>query len=162
MKTLSQILGKEFEFSATHVGLFLNDDLWVHDKWVIVIEGQDFEYSTGIGHRVEKYSHKVVKDDFKKIMNKNPQKNKSNLLLYIDELKAVSKVKPLNIDDVLYSLILDAQSGAYSFEDFCGEFGYNEDSIKHMEIHKACQKNAKKVKTFIKDLENASELFQNY
>ena len=71
-------------------------------------------------------------------------------------------LKYLNIDDVLYCLILDAQSGTESFEDFCDNFGYNEDSVKHNEIYKLCQKNGKKVKTFITNLEKASELFQNY
>ena len=79
-----------------------------------------------------------------------------------DELNKVSKPKPLNIDDILFCLVLDAQSGTESFEDFCDNFGYNEDSVKHNEIYKSCQKNGKKVKTFIKDLEKASELFQDY
>ena len=162
MKTLSTILGKEFEFSTTHVGTFLTDELWVHDKWIVVIEGQDFEYSTGIGHREAKSTFRLDKEAFQKIKNKTPKKEKANLLLYIDELKSCSKPKKLNIDDVLYSLILDAQSGTESFEDFCDNFGYNEDSVKHNEIYKSCQKNGKKVKTFIKDLEKASKLFQDY
>jgi len=160
MKTLSKILNTEFEFSVNHLGLFLNDDLFIQDKYVIIIEGQDFEYSCGIGHRVEKTP--LHKKDFKSTMNKTPQKNKANLLLYIDELNKVSKPKTLNIDDILYCLILDAESGAESFEDFCDNFGYNEDSIKHNEIYRACQKNGKKVKTLIKNLERARELFQNY
>ena len=162
MKTLSTILNKEFDFTATHVGTFLTDELWVHDKWIVVIEGQDFEYSTGIAHREPKTTFRLDKEAFQRIMNKNPKKEKTNLLLYIDELKSCSKPKKLNIDDVLYSLILDAQSGSECFDDFCYNFGYNEDSVKHNEIYKACQKNAKKVKTFIKDLEKAGELFQEY
>ena len=62
MKTLSTILGKEFEFSTTHVGTFLTDELWVHDKWIVVIEGQDFEYSTGIGHREAKSTFILEKE----------------------------------------------------------------------------------------------------
>ena len=162
MKTLSTILGKEFEFSTTHVGTFLTDELWVHDKWIVVIEGQDFEYSTGIGHREAKSTFRLDKEAFQKIKNKTPKKEKANLLLYIDELKKVSKPKPLNIDDVLYSLILDSQAGAESFDDFCDNFGYNNDSIKVDEIYKACQKNSKKLKTFITDIDEASELFQEY
>jgi len=160
MKTLSNILNKEFEFSVNHLGLFVNDDLYIQDRYIVIIEGQDFEYSCGIGHRIEK--DRFQRDKFKKTMSRNPQKTKSNLLLYIDELKSCSKPKKLNIDDVLYSLILDAQSGTESFEDFCDNFGYNEDSVKHNEIYRACQKNGKKVKTFIKDLEKASKLFQDY
>jgi len=160
MKTLSTILNKEFEFSFNHLGLFLSDDLHIHDKYIVIIEGQDFEYSCGIGHRIE--LDRFKREVFKKVMNKNPQKTKSNLYLYIDELKKCSKPKPLNIDDILYSLFLDSQAGAESFDDFCDNFGYNNDSIKANDIYKACQKNAKKVKTFITDIDKANELFQDY
>jgi hypothetical protein len=160
MKTLSKVLNKEFNFVINHLGLFINDDLWIHDKYIVLIDGQDFEYHTGVGYRVEKdwYS----REKYKELKNKNTAKNKTNLLLYIDELKKVSKPKPLNIDDVLHSLILDSQFSSYSFEDFCNELGYNEDSIKHNEIYKDCQKTAKKVKAFINNIDEASELFQDY
>lgn len=160
MKTLSKILNREFEFSTNHIGLFVNEDLWMHDKWAVIIEGQDFEYSTGIGNRVE--LDRFKRDEFKRIMGKNPKKDKANLLMYADGLKAVSKVKPLNIDDVLYSLVSDSQAGNETFDDFCDNFGYDNDSIKASEIYRACQKNSKKVRTFIKDLDEAGELFQDY
>ena len=160
MKTLSNILNKEFEFLVNHLGLFVNDDLYIQDRYIVLIEGQDFEYSCGIGHRIE--LDRFRKKAFQKIMNKNPQKNKANLLMYIDELKKVSKPKPLNIDDILYSLILDSQFSNETFDDFCDNFGYNNDSIKANEIYRACQKNSKKVKTFITDIDKASELFQDY
>ena len=160
MKTFSKILNKEFDFIVNHLGLFLTDDLHICDKYIVIINNQDFEYSCGIGHRIE--LDRFKKEAFQKIMNKNPQKNKANLLLYIDELKKVSKPKPLNIDDVLYSLILDSQAGTESFDDFCDNLGYNNDSIKVNEIYRDCQKNSKKVKTFITDIDKASELFQDY
>jgi hypothetical protein len=160
MKTLSKILNKEFDFIINHLGLFLTDELHIVDKYIVIIEGQDFEYSCGIGHRIE--LDRFKRDEFKKLMNKNPKKDKANLYLYIDQLKKVSKPKPLNIDDILYSLVLDSQASLETFDDFCDNFGYDNDSIKANEIYKACQKNAKKVKTFIKDLHIASELFQDY
>jgi hypothetical protein len=95
-------------------------------------------------------------------MNRNPQKTKSNLLFYAEEIKKVSKPKPLDIDDILYSLILDSQAGNETFDDFCDNFGYDNDSIKANDIYRACQKNAKKVRTFIKDIDQANELFQDY
>jgi hypothetical protein len=160
MKTTSKILNRDFDFKVNHIGLFVNDDLWVHDKYIVIIEGQDFEYSSGIGHRIE-LNH-FTKDDFKKIKSKNPKQTKENLLVYADELKKVSKVKPLNIDDVLYSLVLDSDFACETFDDFCDNLGYDNDSMKANEIYKACQKNAKKVKSFISDLEKARELFQDY
>lgn len=160
MKTTSTILNKDFDFTINHLGLFLIDDLHIQDKYFVTINEQDFEYFRGIGHRIEK--DRFQKDKFKKLINKNPIKTKSNLLMYVDELKSVSNPKPLNIDDVLYCLILDAQAGIQSFDDFCDNFGYDNDSIKANEIYKACQKNGKKVKTFISNLDEASELFSNY
>jgi len=162
MKTLSKILNKEFDFVVNHLGLFLTDDLHICDKYIVIIEGQDFEYSCGIGHRVAKNELRGTKDEFDRVYNKAPRKEKANLYLYIDELKAVSKPKPLNIDNVLWSLILDAQAGTESFDDFCDNFGYNNDSIKANEIYLACQKNGKKVKQFIANIDKASELFQDY
>lgn len=160
METLSKTLNKTFEFTAKNLGLFLNDDLWVHDKWVVVINGQDFEYSTGIGHRVE--LDRFKRDDFNRIKNQNPTKTKSNLLLYIDTFAKVSKPKPLNIDDVLYSLVLDSQFSNDTFDDFCDNLGYDNDSIKANDIYRACQKTAKKVKTFIPNIDEANELFNEY
>jgi hypothetical protein len=160
METISKTLNKKFDFKAQNVGLFLDDNLWVHDKWIVTINGETFDYMTGIGHRTE--LNRFCKDDFNRIKNQNPTKSKSNLLLYIETFSKVSKSKPLDIDDVLYSLLSDATFGSYSFDDFCDELGYDNDSIKATEIYKACQKNAKKVKTFISNIDEAQELFSEY
>jgi hypothetical protein len=160
MKATSKILNKDFDFTFNHLGLFVTDELHLTDKYVVIIEGQDFEYSQGIGFRVE--LDRFKKEAFQKLMNKNPQKTKSNLLFYAEEIKKVSKPKPLDIDDILYSLILDSQAGNETFDDFCDNFGYDNDSIKANDIYRACQKNAKKVRTFIKDIDQANELFQDY
>ena len=55
MKTLSKILNKEFDFVVNHLGLFLTDDLHLHlhDKYIVIIEGQDFEYRKEIGKKIE-------------------------------------------------------------------------------------------------------------
>ena len=39
----------------------------------------------------------------------------------------------------------DAVSGEYSFEDFCSEFGYDEDSRKAEKAWKSCRRSAKKL-----------------
>lgn len=44
--------------------------------------------------------------------------------------------------DVLYSMIIDDVSDM-SFNDFCNEFGYDNDSIKALEIYKACEEQTK-------------------
>jgi hypothetical protein len=42
------------------------------------------------------------------------------------------------IDNAVYCFLSDATLGDMSFEDFCSEFGYDEDSRKSENIHKAC------------------------
>lgn len=160
MKTISKVLKQEFDFSYKHLGLFLSDDLWVHDKYIVFINGEDFEYSQGI--RFRECSNSFFKDKFNSLINKTPKKTKSNLMMYIEELNKVSKPKKLNLDDVLFSLVLDMQSSDLDFEDFCNEYGYNEDSIKHRDLYEQCRKNSKKLKKFLKNKEEAIELFNQY
>lgn len=166
MKTTSKTLAQDFNFKARHIGLFLDDNLWSHDKWVVTIEGQTFDYSTGIGHREwdkSKAWGRDGQDRFKALMSKtNLKQTKENLTLYNTEVDRVSKPKPLNIDDVLYSLLSDSSLSSTDFEDFCDNIGADTDSIKSFETYQACQKNRKKVKTFITDIEKAEELFQDY
>lgn len=53
--------------------------------------------------------------------------------------------------DVLSSLLLDARCGEMSFEDYCGEFGYDTDSRKDYATWKQCQETALKVRKFLGD-----------
>lgn len=162
MKTLSKTLNKEFNFEAKHLGLFLDDNLWSHDKWFVTIEGQTFDYNTGIGHRIADPNKFNSKEEFSKVMNKSPKKEKQNLLMYNSEVQKCSKVKPLQIDDILYSLIVDSSAGSETFEDFCDNFGYNEDSIKALDIYRDCQKTLNKLRSLSINISEAEELFQDY
>ena len=47
-----------------------------------------------------------------------------------------------NKKDVLSSMLLDDVSGI-DFDEFCCEFGYDNDSIKALETYKACQRETK-------------------
>lgn len=158
----SNILNKEFDVKTVHIGLMVSDDLWVYDKWAVIINGQTFDYHTGIGHREAANKWGETKREFERLQRINPKQTKENILNYAEKLKTVSKPKALKLDDVLYSLIIDANVLDMDFEDFCGEFGYDEDSRKAERIYNDCRKNAKKVKTFIDDLEGAREKFQDY
>lgn len=44
--------------------------------------------------------------------------------------------------DILYSMIMDDVSNM-NFDDFCNEFGYDNDSIKASKIYKGCQEETK-------------------
>lgn len=51
--------------------------------------------------------------------------------------------------DVLESLALDASSGENDFEEFCKEFGYDEDSRRALRIWKACRSMSVRLKRFL-------------
>ena len=44
--------------------------------------------------------------------------------------------------DLLYSMIMDDVSGM-NFNDFCNEFGYDNDSIKALKVYEACKRETK-------------------
>ena len=161
MKTHSTILNKDFDFSVNHLGLFINDDLSLQDRYIIFINGYDFEYFQGIGYREQKKPFTNGKV-FKELLRKNPKKTKENMILYKENIEKSSIVKPIKIDDILNCLVLDYSVSRDGFDDFCANLGYNEDSVKALEIYNNCRKNAKKLKNIIDDLDNAADKFNNY
>ena len=69
---------------------------------------------------------------------------------YGSAFDAGNNKKILPDDDLLNALeciISDAISGTYSFEEFCDEFGYDEDSRSAERIHKACIDTLNRVNT---------------
>ena len=95
-------------------------DGWEHYAWVVTINGHDFEYKTGLGHA----SNFSQKDDIKTV-------------LYNDGPYPI-RVHVPSIDSVLECLFSDAECGQMSFNDFCSDFGYSNDSFKAFDIYKAC------------------------
>lgn len=55
------------------------------------------------------------------------------------------------LDSVMESLLMDCNVDQYSFDEFCGEFGYDTDSRKAEASYKACLKLAKNVKRVFGD-----------
>ena len=161
MKTHSTILNKDFDFNANHLGLFINEDLSLQDRYIIFINGYDFEYFQGIAHREER---KIFKNGmiFKELLRMNTKKTKENMIIYKENIEKCSIVKPIKIDDVLNCLVLDYLVSKDDFDDFCANLGYDNDSIKSLNIYNYCRKNAKKLKKIIDNLDDAAEKFNNY
>ena len=57
-----------------------------------------------------------------------------------------------DLQSALYCFLSDATAGKESFEDFCGEFGYDTDSRKAEKIHRECQKSAEKAERLFVDI----------
>ena len=56
---------------------------------------------------------------------------------------------PPKVEAVLSSLLSDARAGSLTFEDFCGEFGYDTDSREAMATYLECQEMATKVRRLL-------------
>ncbi len=65
--------------------------------------------------------------------------------------QGTAHTKPPTAADVLACLISDASAGAQSFEGFCGEFGYDEDSRKALSVYKACKSMKPRIERFLGD-----------
>lgn len=123
------------------------------DQWIVTLSNKygshSFDYFTGLGLRKEV---------------------KGARALYIKTAKIVGNrwvtaepVKP-KVADVLHSLILEASAADENFVDWCANYGYSDDSIKAMNMYKACLDTATALrKYFAPDvLRQIRELLQDY
>ena len=165
MKTLSEILNKQFDFKAIHLQLTFDENFWVYDEYQIIINNQSFPYKMGIGHRklLPHVERQVRNNLTKNVLNRNPKKSVGNYRLYIEELKkdTVIDKKPC-IDDIFYSLVMDSMAIEESFEDWCFNFGYDSDSRKALNIYLKCQENANKLQKLGININDALEKFEDY
>lgn len=63
---------------------------------------------------------------------------------HADWQKGETEMSEANLKFALYCFLSDADAGRQTFEDFCGDFGYDEDSRTAERIFKACQRFAVK------------------
>lgn len=98
------------------------------------------------------FTHKITKE--------------TTLVDYHKGLAHVKNGKPTapTIDEIVYSLNMDAQIGRESFEDYCSNFGTNQDSIKEYKIWESCKEAVKQLeKLFTKEQINQfDEIFEDY
>ena len=80
---------------------------------------------------------------------------RSGVFEYTDSVVNTTEGREPEIKDVLYCLVMDYTSASETFQDFCDEFGYDNDSIKSLNIFKACQKNSQKMKRIFGPVLNA-------
>lgn len=162
MKTQSKILNQYFDFKAKHIYLAVEGE-YLQDSWLITINGEHFDYSQGIGFRKAK---PLQNEYFERYIRANPKKDKENLLRYAENLERVSTPQKPNLDDVLFSLLMDYTAGNDIFDDFCYNFGYSNDSIKATNIYKACQENSIKIRNVFSKykitINKALEAFEQY
>ena len=167
----SDRLDMDFEGEIIHMGLAIEDEggehAWPHDKWTFVLDGQAFEFKTGIGcHRkMRRKSPISPPDNFESsYYGLTSMSGKHWNAMRLKRFGQVSTLsgKP-TVDDLLYSLVSDASSGRETFEDWCSELGYDTDSRKAFSIYEQCQNTIGKLRKIgVSDLDAASEAFQDY
>lgn len=139
MKTKSEVLDREFEYETRYIGERKTDG-WKHDKWIATINGTDVEFNTGLGHRQQ--AKKTKAPDGRTYHH-------------------AEKPVPPKLDMVLQSVLMDAQCGQETFEDFCSELGYDTDSRRALDTYLACQKMAT-TRRHLGLTQEDNEKFSNY
>jgi hypothetical protein len=104
---------------------------WEHYRWLVTIGKEKFTYKTGIGHAVKQ--EKCDKFGNFLAYNRRP-KDKQTIL---DSGTKAFVFRP-DIDHILDCLFSDAELGKTSFNDFCSDLGYSNDSIKAFDTYRAC------------------------
>ena len=125
--------------------------------WLVTINGVKFDYYTGLAHRVEALRFRSDSGhEFKELQHMNLTESGLKALFQ------VSKAKPPKLDDVLHSLVMDSSASEQSFDDWCGEFGYDTDSIKALATYMDCQRNTIKLRNAGIDIAAQRERLANY
>lgn len=107
-------------------------------QWVITINGQTFDYYTGLAHRAPKKFSSCVEEY-------NRLKHKNLTAQGLASLLSASVPKSPSIEDVLHALINDGEASTMSFNDWCDMFGYDNDSLSARKTYDACQENGDKL-----------------
>lgn len=142
---------KNIQFKATFTGM--NDkDGWKHYQWSITINGVVFEYNTGLAHFTpytgkRDGSRETVYDSTYK-RNKKPDNGLANA-----DLQGWLHVPTL--DSVLECLFSDLECGEQSFNDFCDNLCYSNDSLKALDVYRSCMEIAPKLRKALGNEYNA-------
>lgn len=173
-KITSERLGLTFDIVIVHCGLVVQKEgetRNITDKWLFTLSrgsvSESFEFWTGIGHRKPA---KAYNEDQKYFIKKAMKICTGAELKQSDDNYALAKenvdmytlpVRP-KLDDLLYSLVLDADACDNSFEEWCSNLGYDSDSRKAFATYEACKANGKKLIGLGVDIAAAQEKFQDY
>jgi hypothetical protein len=154
-------------YNPVYVGNFDHNTEWKHDLFSVSFNDKVkpliiTEFMTGIGYRDQrsKFSMSFV-TKLKNSINNNYCLNCVNSGAPKSFQRYVAAPTSAS---VLYSLLSDASCVEYGFLDFCDNLGYSNDSIKALDMFKACEVTARDLKKAFtsEQLETLNELLQGY
>ncbi|UAV90035.1 hypothetical protein REC_186 [Pseudomonas phage REC] len=144
-------------FAAVLTGSGKRDD-WECDSWSVSFSRDKKErfvtdYHTGIGHRQSKHP---MPADIRRLA--------PNILARVDWERTWLKPVTPQAASVLYSVLRDAEGAEQNFLDWCGDYGYDTDSMKAHKVYTACCELLQKVRAFFTNGERQAmlEMLQDY
>jgi hypothetical protein len=165
------------DYSVKWVGIAGNNSNFKDsDQWQITFKkagkfSESFDFYTGSGHR---YIKKSVGSVTKHYIESVKAVTGLDKVLIVESKVTSQDKRDYSYTDsyavtptqagVLYCLLLDAESGSMSFDDFCSEFGYDNDSISDFRTYQACMAITKQVQKLFTSSERQQlqELLQDY
>lgn len=153
VQILALLLQKKYKINIQYLGFDFKKDM---DSWLIEFSNENhnkrerFFYYTGIGHRIIKTLNKYPKplhickhqtSHCKKRLSDFSKKSNNR---FVSDIYAIDP----EIAGILKSLILDSEARNESFNEWCANFGYNNDSISHFNIYQECCKIAEQFYSF--------------
>lgn len=150
-------------------------------QWQVTINGQTFDYSEGLGHYLN-MNHKLYRPKVQltekieqAILKANEAEFKTprefgnlqkDYCLFTGRIKltgnGIKRITPPKTLDVLYCLYNDSKVDLMTFDEFCGDFGYDTDSRKAFETYNDCLDNARKFRRLNLDPQELETTFENY
>ena len=134
---------------------------WKCDQWEFTINGEKFDFFTGLGHRgLTEKAKREIEEEY-------PPPRFLGTQAYGDYLAALDAArvpKPPHVASLLFSLIRDSQAATQSFKDWCEECGYNTDSRMALEMYLECQEIESKLRAAVgcDNLARLKTLFEDY
>jgi hypothetical protein len=124
-------------------------------KTPINIAGKNYTVSANLAEEGTTFpgsDDNVLHNEFRVVIAGNGAKASFSFFgSHFDYQKGVKSLNAIALMDAVSCFISDAVCGSQSFEDFCSDLGYDQDSRKAKRTHKAC----------IKQYEKASKLFES-
>lgn len=110
----------------------VDDKEWPHFLWNVTVDYKSgfwtFPYKCGLGH-IEKKPGALPMP--------NPPYRKGTLAYGQWERVNMQAKKP-SVSDVMYSILSDSQAENQSFNDWCSEYDYDNDSMKAFKTYQTC------------------------
>jgi len=150
---------KGITITSTHLYLDWDDPKFPRDKWSSTIHYQGrsatFEFFTGIGHRVAGPGWKAEgRNKWASLaghvaLGVTEAINVGALVLKRQRTNGGAKVVGPSVADVLSCILMDARACETTFDDWCSDFGADNDSLKALNTYLACQRNGSKVRNLL-------------